>query len=72
MKLSEFKAALSNLTELNFKLPDGSLVPKHFHITEIGQVSKKFIDCGGTVREENLISMQLWESIDFWHRLHLS
>jgi hypothetical protein len=72
MKLSEFKAALTNLTELNFKLPDGSLVPKHFHITEIGQVSKKFIDCGGTVREENLISMQLWESIDFWHRLEPS
>ena len=38
----------------------------------MGQTSKKFIDCGGTVRNEEVISMQLWESVDFLHRLEPS
>ncbi len=69
MILSEFKNKLSTVNEVVFLKPDGSLVPKHFHITEVGQINKKFIDCGGTIRNENLITMQLWESIDFWHKL---
>ena len=31
-----------------------------FHITEVGQVNKRFIDCGGTKRDEKLISFQLF------------
>lgn len=50
MKLSEFKKQLSTVTELNFVLPNGTIVPQHFHVTEVGQVTKNFIDCGGTVR----------------------
>lgn len=69
MLLSEFTKHLETLTEVNFKKPDGTEIPKHFHITEVGQITKKFIDCGGTIRNENVVSMQLWESIDFWHRL---
>lgn len=69
MKLSEFKQHLQNINEVHFVKPNGNEVPKHFHITEVGQITKHFIDCGGTIRTENLISMQLWESIDFWHRL---
>jgi hypothetical protein len=69
MLLSEFTKHLETLSEVNFQKPDGTEVPKHFHITEVGQITKKFIDCGGTIRNENVISMQLWESIDFWHRL---
>lgn len=69
MKLSEFKHTLSTLNELHFILPNGAKIPSHFHITEVGQVVKNFIDCGGTVRNETLVSMQLWESIDVWHRL---
>ena len=69
MKLSAFKQLLSTVEELHFILPNGTPVPAHFHITEIGQISKKFIDCGGIVREELSVSMQLWESIDTWHRL---
>jgi hypothetical protein len=69
MLLSEFTKHLETLSEVNFQKPDGTEVPKHFHITEVGQISKKFIDCGGTIREEKLITMQLWESIDVWHRL---
>lgn len=72
MLLSEFKNKLKIVTEVTFLKPDGTQVPKHFHITEIGQINKRFIDCGGTVRNENVISMQLWESVDFWHRLEPS
>lgn len=72
MTLSEFKNKLNGLLEVRFQKPDGTEVPKHFHITEVGQINKKYIDCGGTVRYENRISMQLWESIDVWHRLEPS
>ncbi len=72
MILSEFTKHLETITEVNFQKPDGTEVPKHFHITEVGQITKKFIDCGGTIRNENVVSMQLWESIDFWHRLEPS
>lgn len=69
MKLSEFKKNLAKVNELNFELPNGSLVPQHFHVTEVGQVTKNFIDCGGTVRNEKTVSFQLWEAGDFDHRL---
>ncbi len=70
MKLSEVKEILYNLEELSFSLPDGTLVPEHFHVTEVGKVHKQFIDCGGTLRTENLISFQLWSANDYNHRLH--
>lgn len=69
MKLSEFKNQLASVNEVNFELPNGNLVPQHFHITEVGQVTKHFIDCGGTVRNEKTVSFQLWEANDFDHRL---
>ena len=69
MKLSEFKKQLSTVTDLNFVLPNGTVVPKHFHVTEVGQVTKNFIDCGGTVRNEKVVNFQLWEANDFDHRL---
>lgn len=72
MKLSEFKNHLSASTKLNFMLPEGLLVPDHFHITEAGLVTKHFIDCGGTVRDEKKISFQIWTSVDTDHRLEPS
>ncbi|CAN5276707.1 hypothetical protein BH09BAC5_BH09BAC5_25710 [soil metagenome] len=60
---------MDTLPQLNFKLENGNLVPAHFHITEVGQVMKHFIDCGGTVRDEKVVSFQLWEANDFDHRL---
>lgn len=69
MKLSDFKKQLTSVTELNFVLPSGIVVPKHFHVTEVGQVTKHFIDCGGTVRNEKVVNFQLWEASDFDHRL---
>ena len=69
MKLSEFKSNLTGMTTVSFQLPDGSTVPAHFHITEVGHVQKRFIDCGGTTRLEDRICFQLWEAEDFDHRL---
>ena len=70
MKLSEIKNILNNLKTISFQLPDGELVPNHFHVTEVGKVTKHFIDCGGTVRNEEVVNFQLWEADDYDHRLH--
>lgn len=70
MKLNEFKTALAQLDKIAFQLPNGSLVPAHFHVTEVGQITKNFIDCGGTVRKEEVVNFQLWEANDYDHRLH--
>jgi len=70
MKLSEIKSALSTLETIAFKLPNGDLVPNHFHVTEVGKITKHFIDCGGTVRKENVVNFQLWNANDYDHRLH--
>ena len=64
MKLSEIKNALKDLSVIAFQLPNGQLVPSHFHVTEVGKVSKHFIDCGGTVRKEEVVNFQLWEAND--------
>ena len=69
MKLSEVKNQLNTLDSVNFQLPNGTFVPEHFHVTEIGLVTKNFIDCGGTVRNETVVNFQLWEANDFEHRL---
>lgn len=70
MKLNEFKSKLKELETISFELPDGTLVPSHFHVTEVGSVTKNFIDCGGTIRIEHRVNFQLWEADDYDHRLH--
>ena len=69
MKLSEVKKHLTTLDTVKFQLEDGTYVPDHFHVTEVGQITKNFIDCGGTVRRENVVNFQLWTSNDIDHRL---
>lgn len=60
---------LANLEAVNFKLEDNTLVPEHFHVTEVGVITKHFIDCGGTVRNEKVANFQLWDANDYEHRL---
>ncbi|WKL44301.1 DUF6428 family protein [Flavobacterium sp. ZE23DGlu08] len=69
MKLSEIKKHLETLEAVNFMLPDGSFVPEYFHVTEVGLITKNFIDCGGTVRKETVVNFQLWDANDYDHRL---
>lgn len=70
MKLEEVKSALEHLETIAFQLPNGELVPNHFHVTEVGKITKHFIDCGGTVRNEEVVNFQLWNANDYDHRLH--
>lgn len=70
MKLSQVKTALQQVEILHFQLPDGTLVPSHFHVTEVGKITKHFIDCGGTERKEEVVNFQLWNANDYNHRLH--
>lgn len=70
MTLSEIKNHLKSLENIGFVLPDGSLVPSHFHVTELGRVTKHFIDCGGKERKEEVVNFQLWNANDYDHRLH--
>lgn len=69
MKLSEIKNHLKKLETIAFRLPNGDLVPSHFHVTEVGKITKNFIDCGGTVRNEEVANFQLWEANDYDHKL---
>lgn len=69
MLLSAFKKTLSKLDKLKFQLPNGQLVPSYFHITEVGKVTRNYIDCGGVLRQENKLNLQLWVSSDTEHRL---
>ena len=69
MKLSEIKTILATAERVNFKLENGNTVPEHFHVTEVGIITKDFIDCGGTVRHEKVANFQLWDAADGEHRL---
>ena len=69
MKLSDLKALLPTLENIVFQLENGRLVPEHFHVTEVGQITRDFIDCGGTIRTEKVVNFQLWHAEDLEHRL---
>lgn len=69
MRLSEIKEILATAESVNFKLENGNAVPEHFHVTEVGIITKDFIDCGGTVRHEKVANFQLWDANDYEHRL---
>jgi hypothetical protein len=70
MRLSAIKSELQKATTITFRLPNGELVAPHFHVTEVGKITKQFIDCGGTIRSEEVANFQLWEAQDYDHRLH--
>ena len=69
MKLSEIKNHLKTAETVNFQLENGTFVPEHFHVTEVGVITKHFIDCGGIERNERNVNFQLWDANDFEHRL---
>jgi hypothetical protein len=73
MKLNELKSILRSQQDKfpRFILPDGDQVPAHFHLTEVGHVTKNFIDCGGTIRKSESSVPQLWvNDEDADHRLN--
>lgn len=69
MTLEQIKEILPTLENVEFQLENGTFVPEHFHVTEVGQITKNFIDCGGTIRNEKVVNFQLWNADDYEHRL---
>jgi hypothetical protein len=71
MNIQEFKSILEEYPEhaLTFVLPDADRIPAHAHITEVGRIDKRFIDCGGTVRQLANCTLQAWVAEDTNHRL---
>lgn len=71
MKLIELKEHLGKKPDANvrFLLPNGDSVPVHAHVTEVARMDKRFVDCGGTLRNDSLCRLQTWFSDDFDHRL---
>ena len=43
MKINDVKEELNKLQSVKFLLPNGSVIPEHFHVTEVGIISKNFI-----------------------------
>jgi hypothetical protein len=69
MTLQEFKNQLNASTHLQFVLPNGKLIPDYFHITEVGKETREYMDCGGSLRKEEVVNFQLWCANDYDHRL---
>lgn len=71
IEVKELKALLSENPEkeVQLVLPGGEAVPQHFHVTEIGNVRKDFIDCGGTKRVSSTCLIQAWVATDVEHRI---
>lgn len=72
MKLHELKSLLRAHPDSapRFILPDGDMIPAHFHITEVGHVAKRFIDCGGTLHDiKHTCLLQAYVADDVDHRL---
>ncbi len=69
MKVRELVQHLSVKQQVQFQLEDGTLVPDHFHVTEMGLVLKNYVDCGGKMRNERSATFQLWVAGDTDHRM---
>lgn len=71
MKLKDLKQILSTHSDrgLRIQMVDGESVPEAFHVTEVGHVTKAFIDCGGSVRVNTSCVLQTWLGSDTNHRL---
>ena len=72
MKIRDLILALRSGEQrvISIVLPGGARVPAHYHITEVGHVSRRFIDCGGTRRTQETCLLQTWVHEDVEHRLH--
>ena len=71
MKLSGLRAVLEKHpnTFPRFILPDGDCIPAHAHLTEVGHVVKRFVDCGGVMGMSETVLLQTHVGRDTEHRL---
>lgn len=71
MKLSALRSILKQYpqTSPRFILSDGDVIPAHAHVTEVGHVTKNFIDCGGVTGKSETVLLQTHVGQDTDHRL---
>jgi hypothetical protein len=71
MKIHELQRSLEMHPDSwpRFVLPDGSHIPRHAHLTEVGYVTRNFIDCGGLSGREEKVVLQTHVGDDTDHRL---
>lgn len=71
MMLNAFTDLLQSYPDKPFHLvlPGDNAVPVSFHITEVGHVTKKFLDCGGRLHTVQTCQLQAWVWTDTEHRL---
>lgn len=71
MKLSDLQSLLNKHPDTfpRFVLPNGDVIPVHAHVTEVGHVVKKFIDCGGVLGKSETVLLQTHVGRDTDHRL---
>ncbi|MFK7766237.1 MAG: DUF6428 family protein [Mariniblastus sp.] len=71
MKLQELKTAIAGNQDQQISIifSDGNSLAPHFHITEVGKVTKDFVDCGGTRRQSVSCTLQTYVAGDTDHRL---
>jgi len=71
MNLQELKQLLLEHGdgEVLLQFSSGQILAPHFHVTEVGKVSKDFVDCGGTRRTTDACVLQTYVANDADHRL---
>jgi|SRR5262245_24512171 len=71
MKLHDIKGILRKYPDTlpRFVLPDGSYIPSHSHVTEVGYSIRNYIDCGGLTGKEEAAVLQTHVGSDTEHRL---
>ena len=71
MTLHELKLTVQQYpaTFPRFVLPGGGFIPAHAHVTEVGHVAKKFIDCGGVLGNSDSVLLHTHVGNDTEHRL---
>jgi hypothetical protein len=71
LNIADLKRELKKHPAANvrFVLPTAEPIPAHAHVTEVARIDKRFIDCGGTLRNDSVCRLQTWSSDDVDHRL---
>ncbi|TWT88248.1 hypothetical protein Mal64_17270 [Pseudobythopirellula maris] len=71
MRLDQFRDAVAANPDCSLRIvpQGGNELAPHFHVTEVGRVTKDFIDCGGKPRSETRCVLQTLVANDTDHRL---
>lgn len=72
MDITDFRSAITANPDctLRVELAGGGALAAHFHVTEVGAVTKDFVDCGGVRRSEARCVLQTLVAGDVDHRLN--